>query len=304
MIHLLTPLSLVCGYAVTRLERTGLAGLAAALGSAPRARRLIGAAILSFPMAVVLAAALDGLVGILDAPAERLSAQLSCLALTFALAWTLAYRLRQRTAVIGFFLIFPVVTTVLWFAAWALRESGISFWPHPPYGQAIALWFGLVAAASLISAAVWGWGSRMSSRRGFIAALAIVWVAIWVVHIAPGFLDPHFTVRDASRDLGKRLAGTPEVAAYKAEGLSIDNTLALRFAIWKDMKSEKPTLIVTVSPFRGDRDYLRQHYEFVTSYDLYTPRITRVQRPRLSPEVCPDQAGYCVAVYRLRDASL
>jgi hypothetical protein len=252
----------------------------------------------------VLAAALNGLVGILGAPAERLSAKLGCLALAFALAWILAYRLRQRAAAIGFFLIFPVVTAVLWFAAWALRESGISFWPHPPYGQAIALWFGLVAAASSISVAVWGWGSRMPSSRGFIAALAVVWVAIWAVHIAPGFLDPHFTVRDASRDLGKRLAGAPDVVTYRAEGLFIDNALALRSAIWKDIKSEKPTLIATVSPFRGDRDFLRQHYELVTSYDLYTPRITRQQRPTPSPEICPNQTGYCVAVYRLRDANL
>jgi hypothetical protein len=303
MIHLLTPLSLVCGYAVTRLERTGLAGLVAALGSARRARRLIGAGILSFPMAVVLAAALDGLVGILGAPAERLSARLGCLALTFALAWILAYRLRQRAAVIGFFLIFPVVTAVLWFAAWALRESGISFWPHPPYGQAIALWFGLVAAASLVSAAVWGWGLRMPSGGGFIAALAVVWVAIWAVHIAPGFFDPHFTVRDASRDLGERLAGAPGAVAYQTGGLFIDNTLALRMITPKKMYSETPTLIVTRSPFLGDRDFLRQHYDLVTSYDLYTPRITRVQRPTLSPEACPNQTGYCVAVYRLRSAN-
>jgi hypothetical protein len=255
-------------------------------------------------MAVVLAAVLAGVVGILGAPAERLSAQLSCLVLAFALAWILAYRLRQRAAVIGFFLIFPVVTAVLWFAVWALRESGISFWPRPPYGQAIALWFGLVAAASLVSAAIWGWRLRMPSGRGFVAALAVVWAAIWAVHIAPGFLDPHFTVRDASRDLGRRLAGAPGVAAYKAEGLFIDNALAFRTAGWKDLESEKPTLIVTRSPFGGDRDFLLQHYELVTSYDLYTPRITRVQRPMLSQETCPNQAGYCVAVYRLRDANL
>jgi hypothetical protein len=302
MIHLLTPLSLVSAYAITRFQRIGIAGLVAALGSPGRARGLIGAVLLSFPTAVVFAAALDGLLGLLGGSAEQLSTRVCCLALSASLACALAYRLRKRAALIGCFVTFPIVTAVLWFAAWALHESGIDFWPLPPYGQAIALWSGLVAAASLVSAALWIWVPRLLTGRVLVAALAAVWAAIWSVHIAPGFLDPHFTVRDASRDLGDRLAGAPEVVAYEAEGLFIDNDLPLRLIRYRTMKADKSPLIVTKAPFRGDREYLNAHYELLTSYDLYTPRISRVPRPFQSPEVCPDQTGYCVGVYRLRDA--
>jgi hypothetical protein len=250
----------------------------------------------------VLAAALDGLMGALGGSAERLSVRLSCVALALALVWPLAHQLRQRTAAVAFYLSFPVVTALLWFAAWALRESGSSFWPHPPYGQAIAIWCGLAAAASLVSVAAWIVGTRMQSGRGLIAAFAIAWVAIWTLHIAPGFLDPHFTVRDASRDLGERLAGAPEVVSYETEGLFIDNALPMRILARRKLNSEKPPLIVTKMPFRGDQDFLRDHYEFVTSYDLYLPRIARGERPKRSQKACPDQIGYCVAVYRLRDS--
>ena len=54
-------------------------------------------------------------------------------------------------------------------------------------------------------------------------------MTLGLVHIATTYLDPYFSMRAASRDLGVLLAGsTRDIATANAEGLFNDNALPYR----------------------------------------------------------------------------
>ena len=148
---------------------------------------------------------------------------------------------------------------------------------------------------------------RTPGRRRWTAlAVSCVWSVAWAVHLAPGFLEPRYTVRDASRSLGETLAGAGSVFQNLADGLFLDNPLRYRW-IWTQLVPRSQVrhwtrtpheYLVTQLPFQGDEKYLTRRYELVRSFVLYAP-ATRWPAPPLSAS-CPGATGQCVGLFRLR----
>ncbi len=301
-VHVLTPIALATAYAVDRLEQVGLSGMEAAWRGSSGAERLLRSAALVAPSAVLLAPLVAAAAGLVGFDAERVTLRLACLGLSALALVGAATRLPARRETILACLVFPVVATLLWFGLWALRDAGFPFWPTPPWGASLLRWGAVLAVAVATSAVVCASlaGTRGAGARWPLAAAALAWAGVWLGHLAPGFLDPRYSVRDGSRELGELLAGEPEIGQMYAWGLFIDNALGYRTLDDAAFPSDPPPLLVIQESLTATRDDLRAHYEVVAAYEIYLPAPYRGARVDPETSACTGSSHRCLVVLRLR----
>jgi hypothetical protein len=95
----------------------------------------------------------------------------------------------------------------------------------------------------------------------------------------PGYLDPHYSVRHTSRDLGRALADSKSIAVFRAEGLFNGNVLAYR-SFDEETQFEKPDAVVVGFVLRAPDpiEWLEQNYRVARIYRLYaSPEYARLQ---------------------------
>jgi hypothetical protein len=301
-VHVLTPMALATAYAVDRLEQVGLSGMEAAWRASSGGVRLARSAALVAPSALLLAPLVAGVAGLLGFDAERLTLRLACLGLSALALVAATARLPARRDTLVAWLVFPLVATLLWFGLWALRDAGFAFWPTPPWGASLLRWGAVLGVAIAVSAAVCASlaGTRGVGARWPLVAAAVAWSGIWLGHLAPGFLDPRYSVRDTSRQLGELLAGEPEVGQMLAWGLFIDNALAYGIVDDVVFPSELPPLLVIQESLPANRDFLRAHYDVVAAYEIYLPAPYRGARVDPETSACAGSSHRCVVVLRRR----
>jgi hypothetical protein len=222
---------------------------------------------------------------------------------TLVLEWC---RRGQRR--LTFFMLFPVAATFAWFVGQRSGLADADFWPTPWVPHLSPAWLTLLVASALLS------GAALAVRqRSFVPSLpvsivlsGIGYALLALAQLAPGYLAPHYSIRDTSRDLGTLLAGfSGTVATSGGDGLFRENTLRYR-TMWGRgwLSSDRPEVMVIVFNFEDPEDLLSRDYCRIRDYPLYVAptyyrahpfewttsalgQTARVYRKRLSA-TCPE----------------
>ena len=131
-----------------------------------------------------------------------------------------------------------------------------------------------------------------------IALSATAYALLALVRLAPGYISPHYSIRDTSRQLGSLLAnGSGTVATSRSEGLFLENTLRYTMLHWP---ADTPDAIVIVFAFDDPQDRLAREYCKIGEYPLYVAPEYYRAHPTFSPT---SGLGETVRVYRRRVSS-
>src|SRR5262245_57810682 len=228
---------------------------------------------------------------------ERLRAKLLSILLSVAVVLLTRSRWRGREGVTEFLLVFPVVASAGWLALDAAGSLGLSFWARGAAATHAAMWsiFLIVTGVVAVTLGQATWDAARNRAR-VVTALAVGYLFVSLVGIAPSYLDPHYSIRDASRDLGKLLRDSSLIIAVKSEGLFTENTLRYRHA---NLAQLRPEIVVLAFEFARPElnRVLERDYELVKSYDLYVSPALKPLKPGLTP---PSAHFVRAAVYRRR----
>jgi hypothetical protein len=303
-VHALIPLAVLAAFAATRLEALGATGVARGIEGRRGLARAVAVAVLCLPIAVFLAPLVGALLGAAGAPVQRLSVRAPALMASWLVAGAAFAWIGPTPRSVGFVIASTLVAASAWICAWTLLDSAPAFWIESGFARQGVMRLGLlslVAGVALAAASTLGTRDR---RAWAAASLACIWSAAFWVDLAPGFVSPRYSARDASVRLAEIVDVGELVLQDRAEGLFLDNALRYRW-IWSPYTSRSRKrhwtqlphrYLLAELPFRGDPKYLERHYERVRIFALHAP-ATRWPRSPTSL-VCADAAVRCVALFR------
>ena len=297
-VHILVPMCITIAVGVGLLQRAGLMHAESAFGETRGFRGLVGLAFLSVPTATFVSPLLaqgGGLIGLdpLRLRTKVLTLAASVIVVTCFLEWN---RRRQRR--LTFFLLFPVLAALAWLVAQRTGLSDATFWPTAAAPHAL-IWLALLLAAMMVSVAATVRARNRASMMSLPTGIALSgtgYALLALVQLAPGYLSPHYTIRDTSRQLGTLFAGFPgTVATSGGDGLFRENKLHY-WTLWRErMPSDGPEALVIAFPFQDPDDRLTKEYCQIGKYSLYVaPEYYRAS-PTLSPT---SSLGETALVYR------
>lgn len=113
----------------------------------------------------------------------------------------------------------------------------------------------------------------------------MIYLTISLVRIAPGYINPYYSIRDTSRDLATLLSGSSAISVFRAEGLFNENSL--RYTRWEVNRTlEIPEILVMAfRPDKRGKDILAEEYRLVKSYDLYVSPEFYISYPNFVPTI-------------------
>src|SRR5262249_45350276 len=219
-VHILPPLALSIAVSASVLQDFGLRRIAKSLEGVPGPPRALSLGPLPLPppafLAPWLASAAAAVVGLAT---ERLRAKLLCLLLAVAVVLWARSRWRDRERATEFLVLFPVVASAGWLGLDAGGLPVLSFWARGAAATHVAVWSAFLAGtgvvAIILGQATW---DVARSRARLVTAVAMGYLLVSLVDIAPSYLDPHYSIRDASRDLGKLLRDSNFLLTVNSEG--------------------------------------------------------------------------------------
>lgn len=305
-VHILLPMCITIALGIGMLQRAGLARAESVVAEARGRLRLVGLGFLSLPTAAFVAPLLAAAVGVIGVEPFRLRTKVatltvSLLVVTLVLEW--CCRGHRR---LTFFMLFPVAATFAWFVAQRSGLADADFWPTSWASHRSGAWLTMLVASALLSAAL------AVRRPSFVPSLPVSiilsgsgYALLALAQLAPGYLAPHYSIRDTSRELGTLLAGfSGTVATSGGDGLFRENTLRYRTVWGRRWPSDRPEVMVIVFNFEDPEDLLARDYCRIRDYPLYIAptyyrahpfewttsvlgQTARVYRKRLSA-TCPD----------------
>jgi len=284
MVHIVLPMAINVTVGVSLLQKVGIHSVLSALQCKDRFRflRLV---IFVLPSAVFLAPLVVSSFALGGIDPHRLLSQLASVALAVAGTTYVVGQLSSRDNALKFFIAFPLIQVCLWVILSNVHTNAL-LWPTAngdlsrlPYLGSVAV---ATVAASLITFA--GRGAVIAVPR-VVTIYALGYLVASTVRLAPAYIEPHFTIRDASRELSVLLEGSSSIFAHRAEGLFSDNVVRYRRFDVNTAKDDDPEIIVTAfdDPQRV-RDFLEKHYYVETSRVLYvSPQIHEMYPTSLLP---------------------
>jgi hypothetical protein len=298
-VHILLPMAITIATGLGLLQRVGIARVEASWLAADGRLRWLALACLGLPTAVFAAPLVATALGAAGADPSRLRLKVATLVLCLLALSLVLERCRRAGRRPTFFLLFPVAATLAWLVG---QRSGIvtaEFWPTPSLRHPASTWVILVLAAALASAviAVRGGGRWPSLGTSFVLA-GTAYALLALAHLAPGYLAPHYSIRDTSRELDTLLAGfTGTVGSSGGDGLFRENTLRSRTIWGRRWPADRPDVMVIVFAFADPDDVLGREYCQAQAYPLYiAPAYYRAH-----PFERPTSAlGQTALVYRKR----
>ena len=133
--------------------------------------------------------------------------------------------------------------------------------------------------------------------RGSLAVLAVfVYLALSVSRIATTYVEPRYTIKETSRQLGTLLSGTSGViATARGDGLFLDTALYFR-ALPDDWEVWQPAAVVIAADAQATTARIDRDYELVAVRRLYVSRELLAARLPQAPtieliRVCRRRAG-------------
>jgi hypothetical protein len=294
--HIFVPMSVSIAVGLTCLERAGLAGVDATLARATTRFATALDALVALPTAVLVAPLLATAASLVGVDAARLRLRLACVLVSLALTTWVVHRRRLRRASSAFLVVFPVVATFGWVLV-GQAAGHVAFWPSARLDAAAAAWASILVAAGALAVAATTAGPRTApSGARWLTASALAYSAVALLRIAPGYVDPHYSIRDTSRDLGTLLAGFPGVVATSgADALFAENRLRYATVRRRTWPAWEPEVLVIAFDFDDRGGRLARDYCLLRRYELYvSPEYYRA-RPRVTPTT---SLGERVSVYR------
>jgi hypothetical protein len=272
MVHILIPMAVNITVGISLLQRVTIRKVIESFAKAKGPSRLLRVTILSLPTAVFISPLLASAVALGAADPGRLRIKLASLVILLTATTYTVHRLQDSKHTITFFLTFPLIAASAWLM---LKASGTSSYPFYPSTetQFHALWWSLfllgVAGVSIpISKGVTEWGQTNVARC--VIAFAMIFGITSLVSIAPGYMDPHYTIRNASRELGRLYSGPYRIFTVGAEGLFNNNSLRYRSLGYGLRDAETGDILVVAFAHRQQlEDSIEKKAWLVHSYDLY-----------------------------------
>jgi hypothetical protein len=226
VIHFVVPATIHVVAGVALLRRDLPDAIATAMHQGRGWRRALALGWLVVPTAVLLAALGAGWLDRVEVDSSRLAARIGTIVIAALVLGLVVRRGCDRPLVVAWLLAFPFVFVALWLAG---RELGglEHFW-QPATAMDPPLVLGLVTLAALVAAVL----ARLASKEQGRPLLAIGAVAmlggVLLLQSAPALLAPTYSVRDASLDLGRRLATATQVRNFSAESMFLANRVRYR----------------------------------------------------------------------------
>jgi hypothetical protein len=269
-VHILVPMAVSIATGISIVQGAAFRGLRDVLPRMTRSRRVLTLGLLSLPTAALWAPSLAGVIGYVGVDPSRLRIKLACVATALlATAWV-ARRRALTGPSIRFFFIFPIVGLLGWLLAVRVGLAGNSFWPMADRGH-LEWWWAGPPVTALVSALL-AWAGRPWDTRRWLAlvpAAALCYAALSVVRILPSYIHPHYSIKDASEQLGLSLAGSSEpIASSRTEGLFNGNTLPYLAVNWR-WPDPKPEVIVIGFRFDDPERLLGHEYRLIATYRLF-----------------------------------
>ena len=294
-VHILIPLALIGTLGISCIQRVGLSRVIDCYAEASGLLRFLWAAVVSVPTAAFFAPLLAWAVAFFGGDVERIRAKAACFIFMLFAISVIADRLRRNRKAVKVLLGFPLVAGTAW-TIFSMLATANSFWPNETRYYA-GTFFVAILVVIVVSSMKWNIFDRWTHADGarVISGFAIVYLSISVANLAPGYFNPHYTIRDASRHLGGILSGTSSIASLRTESLFNDNKLRYRTFHKVNWPLEKPEIIIIAFGFRpGENSILNREYRPLTTYDLYVS--PKYQRPgsNFSPHA---PKGVTVTVY-------
>lgn len=235
-----------------------------------RGRRSVLAVLLALPTAALVAPTLAGLAVGAGADPSRLRLRLLCVAFALVpLVW-LVHRVLRAADPPRFLWVFPPLGILGWEICLRAGVDGGSFWPTVAGGR-VAWWSSGAPLAALIAALVVVTGRRRTGERWRTLATAAVvaYAVLAVTRIAPSYVSPRYSIRQASREIGRSLADVAgPIATSKAEGLFNGNRLPYRSVLAVTWPTDDSAALVVGFAFTGDETRPPEGYRLVGTYRL------------------------------------
>lgn len=278
-VHILVPLAVIVAVGMSRIQGGGLSAVDAWLAALRGSRRLGALLLLALPTAALVAPLLAVAGTVLVADPARLRVKLTCLVVALPSIMLLLHHQLRRGRRLSFLVLLPVVGGFAWLLMQRLTSPPPFFWPASQLGAQTVWWPVLLAAAAAATCLLLKNRRRWGRRAGAvgIVAAAIGYVTLGLVQLAPGYLHPHFSMREASRDLGVLLAGSNrDIGTANAEGLFNDNALPYRSILGSRWPTVRPEVIVIAFKFDDPDRLLEREYRLIRSYRIYvSPEYAR-----------------------------
>jgi hypothetical protein len=249
------------------LYEAGVTAVSVAANQYRRSARVAVAALLALPTAVVLAPGLTDLAALAGIDPLRLRIKIACLAGVLAVVTWVTLRRSFESGTVRVLLLFPVTASLGWLA---LREFGGGlFWHGDDPGRSVWQWSAAMAAAAAFVVA--GLASRRATRAGTVVAVgAIAYMTLSLIRIAPGYLEPRYTIRDTSAALGRLLSDySGAVGTIDGEGLFNGNRLRYTSIVKRTLGPARPDALVVVGEIEDPAGVLAREYRVVATYPLY-----------------------------------
>ena len=270
-VHILIPMAVNITVGISLLQRVTIRKVIESFAAAKGPSRLLRVTILSLPTAVFISPLLASAVALGAADPGRLRIKLPSLVIILTATAYTAFRLKGSKHTIAFFLTFPLIAATAWLM---LKASGTSYPFYPSADtQFHAAWWSLfllggAGVSILISKSVTEWGQTNVARC--VIAFSMIYGIISFVNIAPGYIDPHYSIRDTSRELGRLYSGPYRILTVGAEGLFNNNSLRYRGLGQRLQGAETGDILVVAFAHRPQlEDSLKKKARLVHSYDLY-----------------------------------
>ena len=298
-VHILIPMAVIVAVGMSRIQSRGIGAIDTWLAALRGGPRLAALLLLALPTAVLVAPLLAVPGTLLTVDPTRLRVKLACVLLALATVVLVLHHQLRRGRQPSFVVLFPVVGAFAWLLLQRLAAPPPSFWPGSGLEAEAAWWPSLLAAAAgatwLLLANRRHWG-RSAGAVGIMVA-AVGYVTLGLVRLAPGYLDPHFTMREASRDLGVLLADSAgDIGAANVDGLFNDNALPYRSIFNDSWPPTRPEVIVIAFKFHDPQRRLEREYRLIRSYRIYvSPEYARNEDPWIPAS---EAEGVTVRVYR------
>jgi len=276
--HILPPLALSITVGASVLQGVGLRRVGESLEQVTGPARALSRALLALPTAVFLAPLFASAAVLVGMDADRLSTKMLCIVVSFGVVLWATSRWRGRRGVNEFLLVFPVVASAGWLSLDAAGMPGFAFWTRGAAAAHFAVWsaflIGMGAVAAVLRRAAW---DVARGRARVVTALAMGYLLVSLAAIAPGYLDPHYSIREASRDLGILLRDSGVIISVTSEGLFTENSLQYQHLSFVGLRSDKSETVVIAFARPDLTKILEREYRVLKSYDLYVSDLYRLK---------------------------
>jgi hypothetical protein len=165
--------------------------------------------------------------------------------------------------------------------------GSMSFWPQDGIGAAHLLYItSLIVAAAFASVVVARANGASRPEHAWFAIYLIGYIAASVIRVAPTYIEPQYTIREISDDLGHSLTGVSTIIVHKAEGVFNDNSLHYRRWTEREPSAEAASIVVTAFELPHEPVVLQARYDLVKIYHPYvSPDFFRAHPGRPAPEI-------------------